>query len=62
MKFSCAREGSGWILGTISSQKEMVRQWHSCTGSGGVTIPGGVPELWGCGTEGCGVVGMVRMG
>jgi len=20
----------------------------------GVTIPGGVPELWGCGTEGCG--------
>ena len=20
----------------------------------GVTVPGGVPELWGCGTEGCG--------
>ena len=23
-------------------------------GGGGVTIPGGVPVLWGCGTEGCG--------
>ena len=23
-------------------------------GGGGVTIPGGVPEPWGCGTEGCG--------
>ena len=23
-----------------------------CPGSGGVTVPGGVPELWGCGTEG----------
>lgn len=27
-------------------------QWHSCTGSDGVTIPGGVSQLWGCGTEG----------
>ena len=23
-------------------------------GGGGVTVPGGVPELWGCGTEGRG--------
>ena len=29
-------------------------QWHSCPGRGGVTIPGGVPELWVCGTEGHG--------
>ena len=29
-------------------------QWHSCPGSGGVTIPGGVPEPWRCGTEGRG--------
>ena len=29
-------------------------QWHSCTGCDGVTVPGGAPELWGCGTEGCG--------
>ena len=27
---------------------------QGCPGSGGVTVPGGVPELWGCGTEGCG--------
>ena len=26
--------------------------WHSCPGSGGVTISGGVPEPWRCGTEG----------
>jgi len=31
-----------------------VLQWHSCPGSGGVTVPGGAPELWGCGTEGGG--------
>jgi len=32
-------------------------QWHSCTESGGVTIPGSVPELWRCGTEGHGYGG-----
>lgn len=21
-------------------------QWHSCTGSDGVTVPGGVSQLW----------------
>ena len=34
-------------------RKRVVMHWHSCSGSGGVTIPGGVPELWRCGTEGC---------
>ena len=29
-------------------------QWHSCTGSGGVTILGGVPEPWRCDIEGRG--------
>ena len=29
-------------------------QWHSCPGGGGVTVHGGAPELWGCGTEGRG--------
>ena len=29
-------------------------QWHSCPGSGGVTIPGGVQEPGRCGTEGRG--------
>ena len=32
----------------------VVMQWHSCPGSGGVTVPGGVQELWRCGTEGRG--------
>jgi len=32
-----------------------VLRWHSCPGVvDGVTIPGGVPEPWKCGTEGCG--------
>ena len=30
-----------------------VRHWHRL-GGGGVTISGGVPELWRYGTEGCG--------
>ena len=34
--------------------ERVVLQWHSCPWSGGVTIPGGVPEPWKCGTEGCG--------
>ena len=44
----------------------MALQWHSCPASGGVTIPGGVPEPWGCGTEGRGYghggVGWVGLG
>ncbi len=43
MASCCARGGSGWILGKISSQD-----------GGAVTIPGGVQELWRCGTEGRG--------
>jgi len=31
-----------------------VLQRHSCTGSGGVTIHGGVQHTWRCGAEGCG--------
>jgi len=27
---------------------------QGCPGGGGVTVPGGAPELWGCGTEGGG--------
>ena len=52
---SCsARGGSGWILGNISSQKEQCCSGTAAHGGGGVTIPGGVPEPWGCGTEGRG--------
>jgi len=45
---------SGWILGTISSQKEGWCGGTAAQGGGGVAVPGGVQELWGCGTEGCG--------
>jgi len=42
--------------------KRAVLQWHSCPGSGGVTAPGGVPEPWGCGTEGCGQRALLMVG
>ena len=29
-----------------------VMQWHSCPGSGWVTVLGGAPEPWRCDTEG----------
>ena len=38
----------------IFSERAVMR-WHSCPGRWGVvTVPGVVPEPWGCGTEGCG--------
>jgi len=48
----CARGGSGWILG----KKFFSESEKALAGSGGVTIPGGLQELWRCGTEGCGYV------
>jgi len=47
-------EGSGWIVGKYSSPKEWCCGGAAARGGVGVTIAGGVPELWGCGTEGCG--------
>jgi len=32
---------------------------QAAQGGGGVTVPGDVQEMWRCGTEGCGLVGMV---
>ena len=48
-----SHHGKFWILGNVSSDKE---QWCSGTAAQGVmvTISGGAPEPWGCGTEGCG--------
>ena len=37
-----------------SFSQRAVRQRHSCPGSGGVTVPGGVQEPYRCDTEGCG--------
>ena len=51
MALSCAR---GWILGNISPPKEQYCSGTAAQGGGGVTVPGGAPELWGCGTEGRG--------
>jgi len=36
------------------SSEKAVGHWHCCLGSGGVTILGGAPGLWKCGTEGRG--------
>lgn len=41
-------EGSGWMLGAVSLEG----CWHGCPGRGGVTVTGGAPELWRCGTWG----------
>jgi len=55
MGSSCTRGCSGWILGNVSSPKG-----GCCTAQlprevGGIPIPKGIPESWGCGTEGCGL-------
>ena len=49
----CTREGSVLILGN-TSLKEWYCSGTAAQGGGGVSIPGGVPELWRCGTEGRG--------
>ena len=48
------------MLGKNSQSVEALGQ--AAQGGGDVTIPGGVPELWGCGTEGRDSVSMVRVG
>ena len=59
---SCARVGSGWILGEMSSQKEWWGSGTAAQGGGAVTVPGGVQEACRCGFEGHGLVGVVGMG
>ena len=53
MALSCAGGYSGWILGRNSSQSNNAVA-QAAQGGGAVTIPGGVQELWRCGTEGRG--------
>jgi len=48
---------SGQILGATSSLEEWLGTGTAAQGGVGVTIPGGVPEPWRCGTEGCGWMG-----
>ena len=54
MALSCARGGSGWILGKNYSQKSGEALAQTAQGGGGVTVPGGVQEKGGCGTGGRG--------
>ena len=58
---SCFRGGSGWILGKSFSLKSGDALAQTAQGGGGVSLPGDVQELWRCGTEGCGLAGMVGM-
>ena len=53
MASGCAMRGSGWVLGDISSLEQCC-SGTAAQGGGGVTVHGGVPEPWGCGTEGRG--------
>lgn len=52
---------SGWASGNIYS-KEWLEDIGSGTECPAVTTPGGVPEPWGCGTEGSGPVGWAGVG
>ena len=54
MALRCTREDSGWTSGRYSSQREWLGTDTDAKGDGGVTVPGGVQELWRCGTEGRG--------
>ena len=58
MALYCPRGGSGWILGFFFPQSSNALA-QAAQGGGGVTMHGGVPALWRCGTEGNDLVGMV---
>jgi len=48
MASTCARGGSGWILG--KTPKEWLSTEWAAQGSGKVTVPGGVQGICRCGT------------
>jgi len=58
MASGCARRGSGWMLGKISSHKSNDILEQAAEVGGGVAISGGIQENGRCGTEGGGLVGM----
>lgn len=59
MASSCATGGSGWMSGEASSQKEWSCSGTAAQGMGG-RRPWGCSELWGCGTEGRVVDGLLQ--
>ena len=57
MASSCARGDSGWILAKISSHMSgQMLEW-AAQGGGGVTIPGGIQEMFICFAQDRGLVG-----
>ena len=50
---SCTGGGSGWVLGKILLRSGAALA-QAAQGGGGITVPQGVPEPCGFGTEGCG--------
>ena len=59
MVLSCAKGVSSWILGKISLRKSNEALEQAAHGDGGDTPPGGVQEMWRCGTEGHGGDGLM---
>ena len=59
MASSCARGGSGWILGKTFPPKEWSGTGMDCQGCGGVTVRGGIKERCRCGTKEHGLVGNI---
>jgi len=55
-KDKSSRGDLGWMLGKIL-QKSCQALEEAAQRGGGVTIPGGVQEMFRCCTEGCGLVG-----
>ena len=54
MILSCTSAGLGWILETFLLRNRGAAVAKAAQGGGAVTVPGGVPEPCGGGTEGCG--------
>ena len=61
MDSSCARRGSGWILGKKYSQSGQTLKKSDLRGVG-VTIPEDIEEMYRCGTEGQDLVDMEVVG
>ena len=50
------------MFGNIFLRKNGEALEQAAQGGSGVTIPGGVQEMCRCGTEGCGLVGILVVG
>jgi len=62
MGLYCAKGSSGWTLGEFLFQKSSEAVTQAVQEAGEVTVPGGVQEPCGRGTEEHGLVGMMGMG